>query len=46
VGLLGLQMKMHPFFGIFEIKSLTFFSRFMVLKNEIFAPQSFVADSY
>ncbi len=46
VGLFGLQIKIHPLFGILEIKSSVSFSRFIVLKNETLAPLSLAADSY
>ncbi len=46
VGLFGLQIKIQPFYGILIRKLFRSFCRFIVLKNKMFAPNSFAAASY
>ena len=46
VGLLGLQRKMQPLFGIFEINKLISVDKFNDLKYEILELLSFTAVSY
>ena len=46
VGLLGLQRKIHPFFGIFKMNELISVDKFNDLKYEIFELLNFTAVSY
>ena len=39
-------MKIHPFFGIFEMNKSRFSDKFIVLKYEILQSLSFAAASY